>query len=161
MNIAKATKSIDKDLTPEYVAQLWAEAVQLYKSGQSIYIQDSQVLALAEQEQRKHFDESPLQSDIANFLDIPITVDWYNTNIEGRRLHIRAYQNGEQTIGAYKRDRISVKEIACELYGYELNQPIERKFSLDIARTLTALDWNKTGKAERISPYGVVKVFHK
>lgn len=73
VNIAKATKDIDKDLTPEYVNQLWAEAVQLYNSGQSIYIQDSQVLALAEQEQRKHFDESPLHSDIANFLEIPIT----------------------------------------------------------------------------------------
>ncbi|MCM1316308.1 MAG: virulence-associated E family protein [Prevotella sp.] len=33
VNIAKATKNIDKYLTPEYVSQLWAEAVQLYKSG--------------------------------------------------------------------------------------------------------------------------------
>ncbi len=161
VNIAKATKSIDKDLTPEYISQLWAEAVQLYKSGQSIYIQDSQVLALAEQEQRKHFDESPLQSDIYNFLEIPITKNWYDTSIEGRRIHIRAYQNGEQHAGAYKRNRISVKEIACELFGYELNQPIERKMSLEIARTLTALGWNKTGKAERVCPYGVVKVFYK
>ena len=161
VNIAKATKNIDKDLTPEYVSQLWAEAVQLYNSGQSIYIQDSQVLTLAEQEQRKHFDESPLQSDIANFLEIPITAGWYNTSIEGRRLHIRAYQNGEQISGAYKRDRISVKEIACELYGYELNQPLDRRFSLDIARTLTALGWNKTGSGIRIAPYGYVKIYVK
>ncbi len=161
VNIQKATKNIDTDLTNEYIAQLWAEAVQLYNSGQSIYIQDSQVLALAEQEQRKHFDESPLQSDIANFLDIPITTGWYNTSIEGRRLHIKAYQNGEHTTGAYKRDRISVKEIACELFGYELNQPIERKMSLEIARTLTALGWNKTGSGIRIAPYGYVKIYVK
>ena len=121
VNIAKATKNIDKDLTDDYIAQLWAEAVQLYKSGQSIYIQDSQVLASAEQEQRKHFDESPLQSDIYNFLEISITTSWYNTSLEGRRIYIRAYQNGEQTAGAYKCDHISVKEIACELFGYELN----------------------------------------
>lgn len=161
VNIAKATKNIDRDLTPEYINQLWAEAKTLYDSGQSIYIQDSQVLAMAEREQRKHFDESPLQSDIYNFLEIPITTCWYNTSLEGRRMHIIAYQNGEQHTGAYKRDRISVKEIACELYGYELNQPIERRFSLDIARTLTALGWNKTGKAEWIKPYGTVKVYYK
>lgn len=163
VNIAKATKNIDNDLTPEYVGQLWAEAVQLYKSGQSIYIQDSQVLALAEREQRKHFDESPLQSDIANFLDIPITSGWYNTSLDGRRKHIMDYQNGNQVVvsaGGYKRDRISVKEIACELYGYELNQPIDRRFSLDIARTLTALGWNKTGKTEWIKPYGNVKIYY-
>ncbi|MDE6036094.1 MAG: toprim domain-containing protein [Ruminococcus sp.] len=159
-NISKATKNIDHDLTPAYVAQLWAEAVFLYRNGQSIYIQDSQVLALAEQEQRKHFDESPLQSDIFNFLEIPITEDWYNESLETRRDYINAYQNGNTSAGAYKRDKISVKEIACELYHYELNQPIERKFSLEIARTLTALGWNKTGKTEWIKPYGNVKVYY-
>lgn len=161
VNIAKATKSIDNDLTPAYVGQLWAEAMVLYKSGQSIYIQDSQVLALAEQEQRKHFDESPLQSDIYNFLEIPITKGWYNTNLETRRMHIRDCQNGNTAAGAYKRDRISVKEIACELYGYELNQPIDRRFSLDIARTLTALGWLKNGKKMRLDIYGVQWIYTK
>lgn len=164
VNIAKATKSIDNDLTPEYVGQLWAEALQLYNSGQSIYIQDSKVLALAEQEQRKHFDESPLQSDIYNFLEIPITSGWYTTSLEGRRKHIMDYQNGNQTViafGGYKRDRVSVKEIACELYGYELNQPLDRRFSLDIARTLTALGWLKNGKKMRLNLYGVQWIYSK
>lgn len=161
VNIAKATKNIDKDLTNKYVSQIWAEAFQLYKSGQSIYISDPDVLKFAEQEQRKHFDESPLQSDILNFLEIPITKEWYNATLDSRKEHIRRYQNGEDNAGAYRRDRISVKEIACELYGYALNQPIERKFSLEIVRTLTALGWNKTGKAERITPYGVVKIYKK
>ncbi|MCM1315817.1 MAG: toprim domain-containing protein [Alistipes senegalensis] len=160
VNIPKATRSIDKDFTPEYVSQLWAEALQLYKNGQCIYIQDSQVLALAEQEQRKHFDQSPLQSDIFNFLEIPITQNWYNESLESRRDYINTYQNGNTSAGAYRRDRVSVKEIACELYGYELNQPIERKMSLEIARTLTALGWNKTGKTEWIKPYGNVKVYY-
>ncbi|MDE5556793.1 MAG: toprim domain-containing protein [Ruminococcus sp.] len=161
VNILKATKNIDKDLTPEYIAQLWAEALHLYKNGQSIYIQDSQVLALAEQEQRKHFDESPLQSDIYNFLEIPITKDWYNENLETRRDYIRAYQNGNTSAGAYRRDRVSVKEIACELYGYELNQPIERKMSLEIARTLTALGWIKNGKKIRLDIYGVQWIYER
>lgn len=159
VNIPKATKNIDKDLTSEYIAQLWAEAVHLYKSGQSIYIQDSGVLALAEQEQRKHFDESPLQSDIYNFLEIPITTHWYDASLEARRNHIRAYQNGEQHAGAYKRNRISVKEIVCELFGYELNQPIERKMSLEIARTLMALGWRKNGKKERLNLYGTQWIY--
>ncbi|MDE5834777.1 MAG: toprim domain-containing protein, partial [Ruminococcus sp.] len=124
VNIPQATKNIDKDLTPEYIAQLWAEALHLYRNGQGIYIQDSQVLALAEHEQRKHFDESPLQSDIFNFLEIPITSDWYTLSLDVRRDYIKAYQNGNTSAGDYKRDRISVKEIACEFYDYELNQPI-------------------------------------
>lgn len=160
VNIAKATKSIDKDLTAEYVAQLWAEAVQLYRSGQSIYIQDSQVLALAEQEQRKHFDESPLQSDIYNFLEIPITTGWYTSSLETRRMHIKRCQEGDTSAGAYKRDKVSVKEIVCELFGYELNQPIERKMSLEIARTLTALGWNKTGNREYLNIYGRQRMFY-
>ena len=161
VNIANATKSIDKDLDDKYIAQLWAEAVQLYKSGQSIYIQDSQILALAEQEQRKHFDESPLQSDIYNFLEIPITTSWYSANLDSRKHYIQEYQKGNTSAGAYKRDRISVKEIACELYGYELNQPIERKMSLEISRTLTSLGWNNTGKREYLNIYGRQRMFYK
>ncbi len=160
VNITKATKNIDKDLTPEFVSLLWAEAFHLYKSGQSIYIHDSQVLALAEQEQRKHFDESPLQADIYNFLEIPIHSGWYNSSLEARRKHIRDYQDGDTSAGGYKRDRVSVKEIACELYGYELNQPIDRRFSLEISRTLTALGWNKTGKTERLTVYGKQRMFY-
>ena len=160
VNIPQATKNIDKDLIPEYISQLWAEAVYLYRNGQDIYIQDSQVLALAEQEQRKHFDESPLQSDIFNFLEIPITKNWYSESLETRRNYIIDYQNGNTSAGAYRRDRVSVKEIACELFAYELNQPIDRKFSLDIARTLTALGWNKTGKVERLNIYGLQRMFY-
>lgn len=164
VNIANAIKNIDKDLDDDYVAQLWAEAVQLYNDGQSIYIQDKNVLALAEQEQRKHFDESPLQADIYNFLEIPITSGWYNSDFYSRQHYIRDYQNGKASVTsavAYKRDKISVKEIACELFGYELNQPIERKMSLDIARTLTALGWRKTGKRELIGIYGIQRMFYK
>ncbi len=160
VNIANATKNIDKDLISEYIAQLWAEALYLYRNDQCIYIRDSQVLALAEQEQRKHFDESPLQSDIFNFLEIPITSDWYTLSLEERRSHIKRCQEGDTSTGAYRRDRVSVKEIACELFSYELNQPIDRKFSLDIARTLTALGWNKTGKVERLNIYGLQRMFY-
>lgn len=167
VTIQKATKSIFNDLTADYVAQLWAEAVQLYKSGQSIYIQDRQVLALAEQEQRKHFDESPLQADIHNFLEIllPSAQEWSNMDLESRRRYIRAVQNGEDTartigkVGAYKRDRISVKEIVCELFEYDLNQAIERKFSLEISRTLTALGWIKKGKKERLNLYSTQWIY--
>lgn len=161
VNILNATKSIDNDLTSEYISQLWAEAVKLYKGGQQTYIKDSKVLALAEQEQRKHFDESPLHSDIYNFLEIPITTGWYNASLEARRMHIRDYQNGNTTAGAYKRDRISVKEIVCELFGYELNQAIDRKMSLDIARTLTALGWTKNGKKMWLNIYGSQWIYVK
>ena len=105
--------------------------------------------------------QSTLQSDIFNFLEILITTDWYTLSLDDRRSHIRRFQGQNNISGAYRRDRVSVKEIACELYNYELNQPIDRKFSLEISRTLTALGWNKTGKAEWIAPYGTTKVYYR
>lgn len=165
----RASKSIDTEFTPDYIAQVWAEAVSLYRKSTptDLYITDSQVLSIAEQEQRNHFDESPLQSDIYNFLDIllPPPQEWYGMTLDSRRRYITAVQNGDDTFhtlgrtGVYKRDHISVKEIMCELYGYEINQPIERKISLDISRSLTALGWCKTGKSIRIQPYGKVKIY--
>lgn len=167
INPQKVNKSVDTDLTNEYIAQLWAEALYLFQCGQSIYIKDKFVLEFAEQEQRKHFDESPLQSDIYNFLEIliPQANEWYSMELESRRRYIKAVQNGENTTrtlgytGIYKRDRISVKEIMCELYGYDLNQTIDRKLSLEVSRSLIALGWNKTGSGIRIKPYGYVKIY--
>lgn len=169
VNLQKATKSVDIDLTTEYIAQLWAEALYLFQSGQSIYIKDKAVLELAVQEQRKHFDESPLQSDIYNFLEIliPQANEWYAMGLEGRKRYIKAVQNGEDTsrtlgyTGVYKRDSISIKEIMCELYDYDLNQPIDRKTSLEVSRSLIALGWNKTGQSIRIKPFGKVKIYNK
>lgn len=162
-----ATKNMDTELTPKYVNQLWAEALERYKQGEEIYITDGNILTIAEQEQRNHFDENPLQSDIYNFLDIllPPPQEWYSMTLEQRKIYIQAVQSGEDTLkslrraSVYRRDRVSIKEIMCELYGYELNQPIERKISLDISRSLTALGWHKTGKAERINPYGLQRIF--
>lgn len=162
-----ATKNMDTELTPEYVNQLWAEALYRYKNGEEIYITDNNILAIAEQEQRNHFDESPLQSDIYNFLEIllPSSQEWYSMELDSRRRYIKTYQNGEDTsralgrTGVYRRDRVAIKEIMCELYGYEINQPIERKMSLDVGRSLTALGWYKTGTSEWIKPYGKIRVF--
>lgn len=102
-----------------------------------------------------------MQSDICNFLEIPIIQSWYSATLESRKHYIREYQNGNTSTGAYKRDRISIKEIACELYEYELNQPIERKMSLEIARTLTALGWQNTGKREYLNVYGRQRMFYR
>ena len=112
VNISNAKRNIDTELTSEYIAQLWSEDFYLYKNNISIYICDSKIIAMAESEQRKHFDESPLQSDIFNFLEIPITTDWYTLSLDDRRSHIRRFQGQNNTSGAYRRDRVSVKEIA-------------------------------------------------
>lgn len=169
VNINRTTKNIDNDLNSEYINQLWAEAVYRYNQNEEIYITDTEILRIAEIEQKAHFDASPIQMDIYNFTEImiPEVEQWYSYSIESRKRYIRAVQNGEDTIksmcmrGAYKRDRISIKEIACELYGYELNQPIDRKFSLEISRTLTSLGWNKSGKTIKLKYYGTVKIYEK
>lgn len=158
---------IHKDLTIEYINQLWAEALTRYHNNESIYINDINILSIAERIQRSHLDENPLQNDIFNFLEIllPSPNDWYNMELSTRRRYIETVLNGEDTfkvlgyVGIYKRERVSVKEIMCEFYGYQINQPIERKMSLDVARSLVALGWNKTGSGIRIKPYGYVKIY--
>lgn len=56
-------------------------------------------------------------------------------------MHIIDYQNSKTTARAYKCNYIFVKEIVCELFGYELKQPIERKMSLEFAWNLIPLGW--------------------
>lgn len=57
------------DLTPEYLSQLWAEALYYYNQGEKWYIGDDEksIMEMAIQEQQNHYKNSSLYDDIYNF----------------------------------------------------------------------------------------------
>lgn len=103
--------------------------------------------------------DEKLKSEIEKFLDIPITEDWYYTSLEERKKYIKDYQNGTAIAGTYKRDHISVKEIACELLGYDLNQTVSRRMSLKIARILIAIGLTKKTAKKNLRVYRVQWIY--
>ncbi len=146
-------KNVDQDLTDQEVGQIWAEAVQLYKAGEKLYL-DSELELYANQVQADHSEQEDRAGMIQDFLSIPLPDGWDNKNWEERKAYLD--DNGLLSIekdGRHKRTRVCAAEIACELFRMDkatLN-PQNTRFIHEIMQNLEG--W-KRGSKTRFSIYG-------
>lgn len=115
----KAIKSIWKELMPEEVGQIWAEAVVLYRKGETTYLDDPKIEAMAQEEQDRHLEVSPLTGDVRKFLDAPLPEGWEDYDLTQRRMYYGGGEFGKPPVGIKPRERVCAMEIWCELLGGE------------------------------------------
>lgn len=108
------------DLDTSTRDQILAEAKYWYDQGERIYLSDTEE-ALAREAQDLHMEQSSLEGEILDYLDMPITADWYEKSKEDRREFIR---NGGDLAesGTELRQRVCVAEVAWELYGVDASK---------------------------------------
>lgn len=71
--VVRCESRLDFDtMTDEYVDQLWAEAVRLYREGERLYLTDEES-ALATEEVAQHVEEDSLYGIVQEYLDKPIS----------------------------------------------------------------------------------------
>lgn len=146
------------DLQQDEVDQIWAEAKHCWNQGEKLYLTDAEN-ALAVEQQQLHTEVSGMEGEIADFLEIPITEDWYDRSKQERREYIQGYHHEElQGGGELVRDRISVAEVWNELYAKDTAN-IHPLKAAEIRSILANMDgWEKYNKSNgqmRIGPgYG-------
>lgn len=112
-----AVKNVFEDLTDYEVDQMWAEAVQIYKSGEKIYMDTKELKELAKQEQDSHFEESPLTGDVVKYLNTLLPENWADMDLNDRRLFLNGNDFGVKPEGTVKRERVCPLEVWCEAFG--------------------------------------------
>ena len=106
-------KNVWKDLTPEVVAQVWAEAKVRWQMGEHLYLTgDLEEAAQVHQEQ--HRDTSPMEGMIHDFMSRRVPEDWLKWDLDRRRDFWAANVTGDYQL--VERDRITVIEVWCELF---------------------------------------------
>lgn len=163
VDITKATKSIWNDLTQEYINQLWAEAKKLYlKHGENaIYIKNEEILKLADNQQREHFEKGTTYSEVEAYLTMPVPPDWNTYDINQRQDFIARYRKDTNTYATEMRKSICIREILADLYpnDYPIGKKVPRKDSNEIAKILTSLGWKQKGSC-RTKLFGKQLTFH-
>lgn len=152
------------DITSDEVKQIWAEAVQLYKNNEPRYLTD-EVAEMALAMQNAHTEESSYTGQIIEFLERPITSDWYNKSIADRRLAMNQSHDfaDEDEFGlgdGLQRDKICSLEIWCECLGKDrANFPPRERH--EINGILATLDgWKKHSSTIRFGgEYGSQRGF--
>lgn len=130
-------KSVFKDLTDYEIDQVWAEAVELWKGGEPLYL-NSEEEKEAQNQQDSHSEESAKAGLIQEYLDKPITADWYNRGLAEKRNYIHGGDFGDLPEGNIRRDKTCVMEIWCELFNGDPKQllPMQSREINDILKGL-------------------------
>lgn len=106
--------NIWKDLTPEVISQIWAEAKVRWQMGEQLYLAGP-IEEAAKSRQESHRDASAQEGIIEDFLAKDVPEDWLQWDLNQRRDYWAANVRGNYKL--IPRQRVSVIEIWCELYN--------------------------------------------
>lgn len=113
----KVKRDLWAELGPENIGQIWAEALALYKNGESLDIKDEAIKKMAERAQEGHLERNPLEGLINDYLDKLLPEDWDKYDLSARRAYYQGNDFGTGVIGTVKRQKVCALEIWCELLG--------------------------------------------
>ncbi|AOZ77399.1 hypothetical protein AQ983_19675 [Clostridium pasteurianum DSM 525 = ATCC 6013] len=134
VGIQKTTKKVYGDLDNE-IDQIWAEAVELWNNKEPLHL-NKEELKEAERQQDSHSEESAKAGLIEEYLNKPITDNWYNLSISEKRSYIQGSDFGDIPEGNIRRDKTCVMEIWVELFNGDPKQlnPMQSREINDILK---------------------------
>lgn len=158
VHVQRPTKQVFVDLTEYEIGQVWAEAMELYRKGETLYLPES-IEKAAKEMQLKHTEEHPWVGMITEYLDKKIPVKWPRMN-HFERLNFLADEvekdedNGENADEQLMlRGRVCVAEIWAE--GLRKREAIDDRSANAIRNIMRNLEgWEEQNKPAKYSNYG-------
>jgi len=148
-------KSVVEDMTPEEVDQIWAEAVQMYKAGERLYLTGEEEI-IARKEQHMHAESDERKGLIEHYLDTLLPEDWDSLDLIERQLFL---DDPIAKLGSVERTRVCVPEIWCECLGKDKTD-MSRYNTRDINEILKSLgDWESVMSTKNFPLYGKQKYY--
>ena len=143
--------------------QLWAEAVEYYRRGEKLYL-DERIEAEARERQKAYNDDSddPMVALLYKFLDMKLPADWPARDLADRRRYIHA-PDPLQAEGVALRDRVCAAEFVCEQLGRDMSEKDFKYLTRKVCALIAALPgWERISTsrhAEQI--YGRQRAFKR
>lgn len=137
-------------MTPEYVDQLWAEAVVMFKAGERIWLNDEEG-DLAAFERMSFVEEDSYAGVIQEYLERKVPENWWQMSKEARASYIRAYDPEFDPPGTMQIDRTCTHQLWEEAFGQRVHP--SRVTLRELSESLKRLGWVSVGTT-RIPGYG-------
>jgi len=155
-----ATKDILRgDLTDEYVSQLWAEAVVMYRGGETLFM-SPEAKAQARTKQRDHSETDQRKGLIEDYLDKLLPESWDDKTTDGRRTYLSREDDLSEE-GTLKRELVCVPEIWCECLGRP-KEDMDRYKTRPINDILRSLEgWEQSTSTKNFPLYGKQKYYRR
>lgn len=145
VGIIKHTKSVFKELIDYEIDQIWAEAVELWKKGEPLYLSREEEKE-AQKQQEAHSEESAKAGLVEEYLNKPLPDNWYSLGLSERKNYIQGTEFGEQLEGTMQREKTCVMEIWVELFNGDPKQltPLQSREINEILKGLKEWERNRS-----------------
>ena len=147
----------------EEIDQVWAEAIQAYKDGESLFL-SGEVAQMAYAKQQEAMESDDREGLVQDYLDRLLPENWDNMDLYQRRTFLGGGEfEDTPTEGTVRRERVCIMEIWCECFGKE-RQNLKKADSYELEGILNKIGgWERyTGNASgkmRIPGYGIQRAF--
>lgn len=147
----------------EEIDQIWAEAIQAYKDGESLFL-SGEVAQMAYAKQQEAMESDDREGLVQDYLDRLLPENWDNMDLYQRRTFLGGGEFEDTPAeGTVRRERVCIMEIWCECFGKE-RQNLKKADSYELEGILNKIGgWERyTGNASgkmRISGYGIQRAF--
>lgn len=147
------------NFTPEFRAQFWAEAKEIWKSGEKLYL-EGDVLAEAEKMQQSAMEVDERVGMVEEYLNTMLPDDWDKMDLFQRRNYLNGSEFGSPAHkGCELRTEVSNAEIWCECFGKSL-QELKPTDSYSIAALMSQIGgWERTTTIKRQPIYGRQRLY--
>lgn len=141
------------------IPQLWAEAVQLFKAREPLYL-PAHLEQTAERVQDRHIEHDDRVGMVEYYLNTKLPEQWLEWGLAERRSWLSSDEAMRQ-IGKLEREEVSVMEIWCECMGGRIQDLTTSKARElhDIMRRLTK--WERSDSRKSIPLYGKQTIYNK
>ncbi|MFA2751108.1 VapE domain-containing protein [Bacillus mobilis] len=133
------------ELTDEIVGQIWAEAMELYRQGEKLYL-DPELEAEARKVQEGHMEQDPRTGVIEEYLETMLPQNWDNMQVFERQNFLS--DRDTRKTGTVKREKVCPAEIWTECLGNDYKNMKVHEARV-IANILRSLDGWKERKPSR------------
>lgn len=153
----RARYDVFNDLTEPIVDQIWAEAVQMFKDKEPLFM-SKEAEETARIEQMKHSETDERRGIIEEYLNTKLPDKWDSMDLFDRREFIR----DPLTIkGHIDREYVCVAEIWCECLGKE-KEDMDRYKTRDINDIMRGLEtWEQSKSTKNFGSYGKQKFYSR
>ena len=147
------------DFTPEYRAQFWAEAKEIWKSGEKLYL-EGDLLEAAEAAQQSAMEVDERVGMVEEYLNTRLPNEWADMDLFQRRNFLQGSEFGmPDHKGVALRTEVSNAEIWCECFGKTL-QELKPSDSYNIATLMAQIPgWQRTTSIKRQPIYGRQRLY--
>lgn len=150
------TRDLWEELTEETVRLIWAEAVELYKKGEKLFL-PKKLEETAREVQASYEEENPKTGIVAEYLERLLPEGWDSMDVYTRRQWLET-----DAVGTVKRTTVCTMEVWAEALNGNPDK-MDRYAVKEVRDIMAGLpEWGRNGAERRtIKPYGRQRYYER